>query len=348
MNTIYLLSNERNLTVEKFHFCSWDARNENTFVETGISIKNTANIPATIVFYLALPFLKEQTTAESLHTNLSDTANYRFIFNEIAEHTDAIGGDIRNGCIITIGRGVDLTDKKHVIVPATCEVLPDQKIVKISIQKPAGTFGHIYTRVLIKTNIKTIAEKISSITKRTYVYDIKVNEARNIPNEVFGYKQAHNLVLLKIQNTFCLHCVPSDYEIGFSDSSKIKNVRKLEMDAFCNYLPMLKRLHGDYNIVFLKESNENGTSFFTTFSKEYIGNKQLLIALVTNLICNLLFAIATFRTSLKNDDMWCEKIPFEWYLASVTIILCILFCLPKIPFITKWYYAIKNHWKKES
>jgi hypothetical protein len=61
MNTIYLLSNEQNLTVEKFHFCSWDARNGNTFVETGISIRNTANIPATIDFYLALPFLAVHT-----------------------------------------------------------------------------------------------------------------------------------------------------------------------------------------------------------------------------------------------------------------------------------------------
>ena len=107
-------------------------------------------------------------------------------------------------------------------------------------------------------------------------------------DDVFNYKQEQDLKLLKIQSTFCLHCVPSDYELGFSDSAKLKNVRKLEMDAFCHYLPLLKGMRGGYNIVFLKEKNENGNSFFTTFSKEYIGNKQLLIALVTNLICNLL------------------------------------------------------------
>jgi len=35
MNTIYLLSNQ-NIDVEKFHFCTWDVRDENTFVEAGI------------------------------------------------------------------------------------------------------------------------------------------------------------------------------------------------------------------------------------------------------------------------------------------------------------------------
>lgn len=135
------------------------------------------------------------------------------------------------------------------------------------------------------------------------MYDIKVNEARNIPDDVFGYKQANNLTILKIQKTFCLHCVPSDYEIGFSDATKLKNVRKLEMEAFSNYLPLLKKLHGGYNIIFLKEENENGNSFFTTFSKEYIVNKQLLIALMTNLICNLLFAIASFRNTLNTNDV---------------------------------------------
>lgn len=195
---------------------------------------------------------------------------------------------------------------------------------------------------MIKTNRKTIAETISSITKRTYVYDIKVNEARNIPDDVFNYKQEQDLKLLKIQNTFCLHCVPSDYELGFSDSAKLKNVRKLEMDAFCHYLPLLIRMRGGYNIVFLKEKNVNGNSFFTTFSKEYIGNKQLLIALVTNLICNLLFAVAAFRITLGTSEVWYEKIPLEWYISLVVILICVLYCVPKIPFISKLKNVFKN------
>lgn len=342
MNTIYLLCNQGNLTVEKFHFCTWDVRDENTFVEAGFCIKKENNTPDAIDFYLALPFLTEQTTAESLHTNLADTANYRFIFNEIAEHTDSINGDNRNGCIITIGNGVNEQDKKYAVVPATCLIVDGQNMVKISIRKPAGVYGHIYSRILIKTNRKTIAETISSITKRTYVYDIKVNEARNIPDDVFNYKQEQDLKLLKIQNTFCLHCVPSDYELGFSDSAKLKNVRKLEMDAFCHYLPLLKGMRGGYNIVSLKEKNENGNSFFTTFSKEYIGNKQLLIALVTNLICNLLFAVAAFRSTLGTGEVWYEKIPLEWYISLVVILICVLYCVPKIPYLSKWIYALKN------
>lgn len=342
MNTIYLLSNQGNLTVEKFHFCTWDVKDENTFVEAGICIKKENNTPDAIDFYLALPFLTGQATAESLHTNLADTANYRFIFNEIAEHTDSINGDNRNGCIITISNGANDEDKKYAIVPATYSIVEGQNLVKISIRKPAGTYGHIYTRILIKINRKTIAETISSITKRTYVYDVKVNEARNIPDDVFTYGQENNLTFLKIQKTFCLHCVPSDYELGFSDSAKLKNVRKLEMDAFCHYLPLLKRIRGDYNIVFLKENNENGNSFFTTFSKEYIGNKQLLMAVVTNLICNLLFAIAAFRSTLGTNDVWYEKIPIEWYVSLVVIVACVLYCVPKIPCLGKWYYGIKN------
>ena len=219
----------------------------------------------------------------------------------------------------------------------------NQNMVKLSIRKPEGNYGHIYMRILIKINRKTIAETVRSITKRTYVYDIKVNEARNIPDDVFTYKQENNLTLLKINKTFCLHCVPSDYEIGFADSVKLKNVRKLEMDAFCNYLPMLKKMSGGYNIVFLKDENVNGNSFFTTFSKEYIGNKQLLIALVTNLVCNLLFAIASFRSIIGENDVWYKKMPLEWYISLAVIIICVLCCMPKIPYFSKWYYAYKNN-----
>lgn len=342
MNTIYLLSNQGNLTVEKFHFCTWDVRDENTFVEAGVCIKKDTNTLENIDFFLALPFLTDQTTTESLHTNLANTANYRFIFNEIAEHTESINGDIRNGCIITIGNGANDADKKYAIVPVTCDVMDNHNMVKMSIRRPAGTYGHMYFRILIKISRKTIAETIRSITKRTYVYDIKVNEARNIPDDVFTYKQEHNLTLLKIQKTFCLHCVPSEYELGFSDSAKLKNVRKLEMNAFCNYLPLLKEMRGDYNIVFLKDSNVNGNSFFTTFSKEYIGNKQLLIALVTNLVCNLLFAIASFRTNLATGKVWYKEMPIEWYISLAVIVVCILCCVPRIPYLSKWYYAFKN------
>lgn len=343
MNTIYLLSNQGSITVEKFHFCTWDVRDENTFVEAGICITKDQETPETIDFYLALPFLTEQTTAESLHTNLSNTANYRFIFNEIAEHTETINEDNRNGCIITIGNGTDEVDKKYAIVPVTYDIMNNQNMVKLSIRKPEGNYGHIYMRILIKINRKTIAETVRSITKRTYVYDIKVNEARNIPDDVFTYKQENNLTLLKINKTFCLHCVPSDYEMGFADSVKLKNVRKLEMDAFCNYLPMLKKMSGGYNIVFLKDENVNGNSFFTTFSKEYIGNKQLLIALVTNLVCNLLFAIASFRSTIGENDVWYKKMPLEWYISLAVIIICVLCCMPKIPYFSKWYYAYKNN-----
>lgn len=342
MNTIYLLSSCGDLTVEKFHFCTWDVRDENTFVEVGICINNTGNTPGNIDYYLALPFLSEQTTAESLHMNLANSSNYRFIFNEIAEQIVPIGGDPRSGSIVTIGNGVNEVDKKYAVVPATCDILNNQKMVKLSIRKPGGVFGHIYTRILIKTNSMTIAETIKSITKRTYVFDIKVNEARNIPDDVYDYKREHNLTLLKIQNTFCLHCVPGDYEIGFSDAAKLKNIRKLEKDAFCKYLPFLKKLRGGYSIIFLKESNVNGNSFFTTFSKEYIGNKQLLIALVTNLICNLLFAIASYRSTKGVGEFWYKNMPIEWYISLAVIIVCILFCIPKIPFISNLCYDIKN------
>lgn len=342
MNTIYLLSNQNNIDVEKFHFCTWDVRDENTFVEAGICIKIDNNTPENIDIYLALPFLTAQASAKSLHINLADTANYRFIFNEIAEQTVAIDGDNRNGCIVTIGTGANNADKKYAIVPANFEIINAQNIVKLSIRKPIGDFGHMYTRILIKIKNKTIAETIRSITKRTYVYDIKVNEARNIPDDVFEYIQANNLAILKIQKTFCLHCVPSDFEIGFYDATKLKNVRKLELEAFSNYLPLLKKLRGGYNIIFLKEQNENGNSFFTTFSKEYIGNKQLLIALMTNLLCNLLFAIASFRNTLGANDVWYKKIPVEWYISLGVIIICILCCVPKIPYLSKWIYDYKN------
>ena len=82
---------------------------------------------------------------------------------------------------------------------------------------------------------------------------------------------------------FCLHAVPDNFVFSFVDSSKLKNIRKLESIAFQRYLPEIEGISKDcYNIMFLKDDNSDGKesySLFTICTEETIGSKQIAFAI---------------------------------------------------------------------
>lgn len=340
-DSIYVLSKQQG-AVEKLHLCTWDVRNHNTFVEVGVSIANDGTLPDTVELYLVLPFLSDKCKIKSLHEELHDNDNYKFIFNEIPENVKAIDGEIRNGSIVQLAGDGDLKSRTHLVANANTEQDKTLPMVKVSFERPEKEVGHAYVRLLIETDKSTIAEVIPGIAKRSYIFDVKINEARNIPSDVLNFKRKEHLNILPVKTAYCLHCVPDNYEITFSDSSKMKNIRKLEKEAFQRYLPVLKNISGEYIITFIKHKEDSGSySFFTTFNKEVVGNKQLFVAVITNLLCNLLFAIAAFRVVKKTGVEWYKQIPGEWWVAVFLIALGLIICLP----LKSW--AIKfGHWIK--
>lgn len=334
-NSYYLLSKQR-VEIERFHICTWDTIDGTSFVEFGIEIEQTDKLNSEIDICLILPFINNKCTITSLHKELSDEANCRFVFNDIVKNKKPIDGDGRNGNIIEFENR-----KKLAILPNKSSIEQDRKNIKITIKKIPDYEGPIYTRILIRTNYDTLATKKNGITKNTYIYDVKVNETRNLLDEVFLLKKQENLNFCRINNLFCLHSVPDNYEISFIDSQKLKNIRKLEFSAFQKYLPCIKSLKEDkYIITFNKDSRKDSYSFFSCFTEETIGSKQILLAIGANIFCSLLFAVSSFRLMKVPDIAWYKQIPCEYWIALVVVIsfaFGLLISIKKIGHICRWF-----------
>ena len=338
-DSIYVLS-ERELTVEKLHLCTWDVRGGDSFVEVGLSVANDDALPARAELWLVLPFLDGSCTIASLHEQLSDSDTYKFIFNEIPESVQAVDGEKRNGSVVRLSGEGEARSRTHQVANATARQEADQPtLVCLSFDRPDAAVGHAYVRLLIQTHRQTIAEVIPGIAKRSYIFDVKINEARNIPDAVLTFKRSRHLSIVLVQTAYCLHCVPDNWEISFSDYSKMKNIRRLEKDAFQRYLPLLRKAGGEYIITFIKQSDARGSySFFTTYSREVVGNQQLFVTVVISLLCNLLIAFSAFRQHLSADACWLRQVPAEWWIAVALIVVGLLICLP----VKNWWLKLKN------
>ena len=133
-----------------------------------------------------------------------------------------------------------------------------------------------------------------------------------------------------VENVFCLHAIPDNFVFSFVDSSKLKNIRKLESSAFMEYLPEIKGIRKDcYNIMFLKESGKESYSFFSICTEETIGSKQIALAVGANILCSLLFALSSLRFVKDSTIEWYKQIPWEYWGALIILfILCIYLFIP--------------------
>ncbi|HBG41808.1 MAG TPA: hypothetical protein DDW85_10445 [Porphyromonadaceae bacterium] len=273
-------------------------------------------------FKFVAPFAQSGNEVKCLAENLNkDSNNSKFIFNDNIKNFQVIKGDKRNGAILTFENRNDLA-----ILPLERLSLSSQ-IISFKIKLPDPNLEcPCYIRFLIRVKKKTLSTIKKGITNTSFIYDIKLNEKRNLPNEV------HNLIkdeyrLCKVENCFCFHVIPNNLNISFVDQNKLKNIRELEVKAFKNYLPEeLEKMKEDrYIIVFNKASKEESYSFFTIFTKEIIGTNQILLAIGTNILCSLLFAIAGLRLNFKSGVSIWKQIPIEYWLAFIVLILLALF-----------------------
>jgi len=319
-NYIYVLSDKENIKVEKLHICTWDVKEKNALIELGMSFPSD-NLPDKFDIYVFAPFLLKNCEAKSLHDTLKEPENFKFIFNEKRIGSDDIGENARDGSVVHYQKGND--EAKMAIV----NVVPNKEngYFKMTIHKPHIIFDSLYCRILIETSEKCLAEVTKGITKKNYKYDFKINESRNIPADVLNYRDNNHLHEMGVVSSYCLHCVPADFEMAYSDSRKLQSVRILETDAFNHYLPSLA-IKGEYIITFQKDTKAGSFSFFTSFTREHIGNKQLFLAIGANIICSFLFAEAEWRFTDKTDGEWYDKIPVEWWIALVVVLGCFVWC----------------------
>lgn len=329
-NTYFILSNKK-INIDRLHICTWDFVGSNAALEIGIEFTPTPYVKD-IDIKLSLPFLKKTDIITCLMDSLiRDDDNSKFIFNDTIKVNRHINGDKRNGTIL------EFTTRNSICVLPVKNILVKDGICSFTVSNLNQTTKN-YIRLYIQAGVRNLAIVKKGIAKTTYIYDIKVNERRNLPNHINDLLNSGYLLCNTIKSCFCFHVVPSGYNISYLDNNKLKNIRILESEAFNHYLPNSERMkENECLIVFNKsdKSDDGSFTFFSEFEKEIIGNKQILLAIAANVLCSLLFGMFTLREKeWVKGSKWFNCLPWEFWVAI--LILVVFSAIMFIPWKRLW------------
>lgn len=307
-------------TIERLQICTWNLKdNSCSYIELGLEIQiqpqlneSFKNKDLKLVF--VAPFLEKIKAIYCLNNNLiSKDENAQYIFNETINKVDvkaSTGTTV--GSIISF---VNNSDKKKLIISKNVDdITEEEKINEIQKNKYfefttlcntvlKSQFQcndmNIYIRYLFEINENIITSSIDGIGKRIFYYDIKLNYERNITKIAKDLIENHDYDYCKLNNAFCLHVFPNNYEISYIDSKESK-VRILEKNAFIQYLKKdnSDKLYvpideeQDYNIIFMKKNNDY--SFYVRLSKEIMTVGQLLISVFGGIGLTFIIYIDSF------------------------------------------------------
>lgn len=321
---IYTAAGE-NITIERFHVCTWEFSNNSTLVEFGceitsesISDKNNVKVE------LFIPWLTKGATVNDFYSKLREPANSRFIFNDsISSVASLDGGENQNGVIHNFS-GKD----KLCILPVTFTKDFDNHKVIINLNlnlynqynHPADEHRpNVYFRFCLNPSRSQISTIKKGITKSTILYDIKLNQRRNIPDYLLN--EILQKQLCEVKTRFCFNIIPNTHDLVFFDNSTLKNVRTLEYESFKKYLGKDLLKEDDLIVVFNKKSGLDSYSFFSIYTKEHIGIDQLAVALLINLVAGILLFIASVESSLTEGNRRLSIHDFPWSFWVVIILL---------------------------
>lgn len=327
MNSSFYIYGNQSVQIEKLQVCTWDFLSSCGYIELGIEIKNEG-LTRDFVLSVALPEFGTLESVYSLHDVLATDEACKLIFNDVQKQKTPIDGDFHKGNII------DFNNRTPLAIIAVSPSIDNTGVINFNIKRSAQIHQdcNLYFRVLIKVKGK-IAKCHTGFNRKLFIYDIKVNETRNIPDTIYKYKTDHSLHELRISSCFIFHCVPENFSIEYVDGSKLKNIRRLEFEGFKKYLSDYINLDKDNNmILFQKEKlgiNEEETkySFFTSFSKEHIGNVQIISAVIINIFCSLFVGIKydTLKKIVAAIISIYHILP-GWTISLFFIILIVLLC----------------------
>ena len=317
MNNTYFILSSTKLSIDRLHICTWDFLENNASIELGIEFMPTPH-KKDVDFKLSLPFLKATDKVTCLMDSLvRDDDNCKFIFNDTIKTTTHIREDKRNGAIL------EFSSRSKLSVLPVRDVKVQDGVCSFVVKDVNPTIKN-YIRIYIQTSVAKLSIVRRGITKETYIYDIKVNERRNLPSHINDLLNQGYTLCSDVKNCFCFHVIPSKYNIAYLNSAKLKNIRVLESDAFNRYLPCSDTIsNNECLIVFNKSSATDGAhTFFSEFEKETIGNKQIIWTIFANILCSLLFGVFSLRSWSRGQE-WYDWLPWEYWAT----ILCLLMLL---------------------
>ena len=282
------------IEIEKLHLCSWRYRNllwlRKRLLEIGMQIK-VKDIKAletepggnhVLTVEVVIPWVKKGTKVADLYRSLRETKNARFIFNEDVEPGKTFdGGEGNTGCVLEFAHPICM-------LPSQCEC--DDSQVRFSISIPSDVdlkLMPIYIRCAIEIPRKKFCYANTGLSRSMYSYDIKINRLRNLPIPV------RKADLCPIKACYCLHIVPSHYQLSFYDSNNFQNIRILEHNRYNDYVSGVELFKKKvkaykYQVVFNKNTADN-FSFLSLFESEHIGLTPLIIAILINILCTICF-----------------------------------------------------------
>lgn len=283
-------SSVEDIIIEKFHLCTWlFSDTDDEVLEIGILFKFTG---VKTVFELSIPKYQDSPKTQDLYPILKESSNAKFIFNDAVKKIENLDkGDQKDGVVITFQEAGEIC-----FLPCKPNWGKDTQLLSLGINIPEKEQQNLsgkscYVRFCIKHT--KIARIKNSISKRFVFYDMRVNEPRNSPEKV---DVDH---LCQIKSCYCLHILPSNYEMQLLDRQNVKSIRMLEVDGFQEYIKtnqlLNHKIHRDELLVVFNKIKRvdkcdfsTPISFFSIFEHEYLGVSQIGVAITLNLICNIL------------------------------------------------------------
>lgn len=319
-----------NIKIERFHLCSWEFSNNSSLVEIGFEISKESIVNDILEISCFIPWAEKSCETKDLYEKLSNADNSRFIFNDSISTTKYLNSNNSDsGVIHTFSSRNELC-----VLPAEIYV-NEGKIISINlnlksyrdyeqISKP-----NIYVRFWIKPKIPFISMRKKGVSKSTIIYDIKINERRNIPTERITYFNEKEFCQIKY--CFSFNILPNKYDILFFENSSLKNVRTLEYESFNKYLGDKRVKKDELLVVFNKkeakdfDGNEvaESFSFFSIYSMERIGPGQFALAILINIICGVLLFIPSYRKTF-NPEVSLFKV---WFVLPTEILIALCMAL---------------------
>lgn len=309
--------NEPKLRIKRFHICIWEFHGSSSLVEFGAEISRELLERDTLSLSLFVPWFTEECGVMDLYDRLKVPENSRFIFNDSVRRTDSLdGGKNKLGvmhefkdrgalCILP----VSFNKEKEKIITITANLKPYNKIEQES--KP-----NVYLRFWIEPQIPHISMRRKGISKSTVIYDVKVNERRNIPDRFIEYFS--DKFFCEVQSCFLFNIIPNKYELVFFSDKELKNIRTLEFDSFSKYLGDKRVKKDELIVVFNKRQGSDAISFFSIYAAERIGTGQFAVAVLLNIFCGVLIFVPSYRSAAASEvtalTVWWQ-LPVEIYFA---------------------------------
>ena len=348
MDNSFFLFNKKvaSVEIERFHICTWEFKNNSSLVEFGFEVSKESIISDQLSVSLYIPWFSKTCEVNDLYHKLSIAENSRFIFNDSLSRTDSLdGGRNKLGVIHKFNNRNELCVLPIMFERNINKIITATVNLQSYFEYESDNKPNIYFRFWIKPSVPFISMRKKGISRSTIIYDIKINEKRNIPDNLLEFFRDKEFC--DIKSCFSFNILSNKYDIVFFDNTSLKNVRTLEYESFNKYLGDKRVKKDELIVVFNKKKDAESFSFFSIYSKERIGPGQFSLAILINIVCGVLLFIPAYRKTFLPEipltQIW-NQLPLEIYFALIIATSTLIFFV--WPFIynglTKGFNTLKE------